>query len=82
MPTLHVRDCPEETYERIRELASANKRSLSAEAVKLLDEALRNHERRPAHAEALAWILRNRHVYPAGKKVPDSVELLREDRAR
>jgi hypothetical protein len=50
--------------------------------LKLLDEALRNHERLPAHAEALARILRNRHVYPAGKKVPDSVELLREDRAR
>jgi len=82
MATLHVRDVPEETCERIRELASANKHSLSAEALKLLDEALRNHERRAAHSEALASLRRRRWVPPADKNIPDSTELLREDRER
>ena len=92
MPTLHVRNVPERLYGRIQSLASARNRSLSAQVVTLLDLALEIEGSRAAHAEALAGIRRRRHTYrPAagsgrssrkGKAVPDSVSLLREDRAR
>lgn len=40
MPNLTVRDIPESVYERLRERAAANRRSLSAEIVTLLETTL------------------------------------------
>ena len=40
MPTLTVRDIPETVYEKLRERADARHRSMSAEVVTLIEEAL------------------------------------------
>lgn len=40
MPNLTVRDIPERVYKRLRERASAHRRSLSSEIVVLLEEQL------------------------------------------
>lgn len=40
MPTLTVRDIPDRVYERLREQAAANRRSMSSEIVTLLERAL------------------------------------------
>ena len=40
MPALTVRDIPERVYERLKERAGMNRRSLSGEIVTLLEEAL------------------------------------------
>lgn len=40
MATLHVRNVPDELYERLRELAATNDRSIGAETVQLLTERL------------------------------------------
>lgn len=82
MPTLHVRDVPEEMYERIRRLALARNRSLGAEVVTLLDKALAQEEIRQSQAKLLTGIRRRRQKKPPNPKVPDSLVLLREDRAR
>lgn len=82
MPTLHVRNVPEDLHERIREIASADRRSLSGEVVVLLDEALGNRKRLARHVEALESLRRRRRVYRSKGKLPDSTQLLREDRAR
>jgi hypothetical protein len=46
MATLHVRNVPDELYERLRVQADGNGRSIGAEAVQLLDERLGGASRR------------------------------------
>lgn len=41
MPILHVRNVPDELYERIRARAALHRRSLTAETVALLEAGLR-----------------------------------------
>jgi plasmid stability protein len=81
MPTLHVRNVPEDLYERIRRLAVAEKRSLSAQVVVLLESAV---ERQAAPPGPLFERIRRRReqIERAVGKLPSSVDLLREDRAR
>jgi antitoxin FitA len=80
MATLHVRSVPDELYVRLQELAAVRQRSLSAEVITLLQQALMDEERRQQQAKVLAGIRRRRFVPPPGS--PDSVTLLREDRGR
>ena len=80
MPILHVRNVPEELYERIQQRAQSQHRSISAEVLSLLREALEASER--PQARVLGDIRRRRFYRPAEAGAPDSVELLREDRER
>jgi plasmid stability protein len=80
MATLHVRSVPEDLYERIQNLAQSRSRSLSAEVITLLYQALEEEESRKRQGKLLADIRRRRFALPIG--APNSVELLREDRRR
>jgi plasmid stability protein len=86
MATLYVREVPDELYAALRERAEEEGRSISAEAVSLLKRALEDvaeeRPRREAHRAALKRMreISDSITLPAG--YPDSVELLREDRAR
>ncbi len=80
MPILHVRNVPEELYERLRRRAQAQRRSLSAEVITLLSWALEEAERSPE--STLAAIRRRRFFRPAEVGAPESTVLLREDRER
>jgi len=81
MPTLHVRNVPDDLYERLRQRAAAEKRSLSAEVLALLEVAI---ERRPeSEADLFDRIRRRRgRIYQSHGQFPSGAELLREDRAR
>jgi antitoxin FitA len=78
MPTLHVRNIPDALYERLRQRAQEENRSLSAEVVMLLDHALEEAEGR--QSQLLDRIRRRRFFNPAKAGAPDSTTLLREDR--
>ena len=78
MPTLHVRNVPEPLYNRLRQRAESQNRSLSAEVVILLDFALEQSDDK--QAELLDSIRRRRFFNPAAAGAPDSTTLLREDR--
>jgi plasmid stability protein len=78
MPTLHVRNIPEPLYNRLRQRAESQNRSLSAEVVVLLDFALEESDDK--QAELLDNIRRRRFFNPAAAGAPDSTTLLREDR--
>lgn len=81
MAILHVRNVPDELYERLRERAASQKRSLGAEVVLLLESAVT----REAGTEGdLFERLRQRREALARRDgpFPPSVDLLREDRAR
>jgi len=82
MAILHVRNVPDEVYNKIQQLAQQRNRSLSAEVIMLLQEALRQEQTRRDQARLLSEIRRHRYTYPKHRRVPDSVELLREDRER
>ncbi len=80
MATLHVRSVPEELYARLQKLAQASHRSLSAQVVAILTDALDEAERRTLQGQALSAIRRRRFKPPA--EAPDNSALLREDRQR
>lgn len=80
MPTLQVRDLPEELYIRLKRLAREENRSIAQQTIVLLKEGLgvrRNHQlRRTALLEKISQT-----VYPDTEAV-DEVALIREDRER
>ena len=80
MATLHVRNVPDEIYERLRERAETSHRSLSAEVLILLRDAL--DDRKPSQREVLAEIRRKRFFRPSDVGAPSSTDILREDRGR
>jgi plasmid stability protein len=73
-----VRNIPEPLYNRLRQRAESQNRSLSAEVVILLDFALEQSDDK--QAELLDSIRRRRFFNPAAAGAPDSTTLLREDR--
>ncbi|HHH40577.1 MAG TPA: hypothetical protein ENK56_01070 [Chloroflexi bacterium] len=80
MTILHVQNVPEELYARLKRRAQAQRRSLSAEVIALLEWALEEAEASPQ--AVLASIRRRRFFNPAAVNVPDSTTLLRQDRGR
>jgi plasmid stability protein len=80
MSTLHVRSVPEDLYERVRQLAQLRNRSLGAQVVTMLYEAIDEEEQRKDQARVLTSI-RRRRLVPT-KKTASSLELLHEDRRR
>jgi plasmid stability protein len=79
MPTLYVRNLPDDLDKRIRSRAARERRSLGAEVIVLLEEALENEAIRERRSQALENIARRRRSMP---KSSDSLALLREDRNR
>ena len=82
MPILHVRNVPDDLYTRIQRLANAKNRSMSAQVIRLLDQAVQTEEARQSQAKILAGIRRRRASYARNSSTSDSVALLREDRKR
>ena len=80
MPTLQVRDLPEDVYIKLRMLAKEENRSIAQQTVVLLKQSLGLHKNNKLRRQALLEKL-------AINKYPDSVEidvvgLIREDRER
>ena len=80
MAILHVRNVPEELYARLKRRADSERRSLSAEAIMLLEWAMEEVER--TSEATLASIRQRRSFDPALAGAPDSTALLRQDRDR
>ena len=80
MPTLQVRDLPDDVYNQITYLAEKEHRSLTQETIILLKEGITRRigdkERRRKLLEKMSDLRID------GSKYPDPVELIREDRER
>ena len=76
MNTLHVRSVPDALYKRLQQLANARNRSLSAQVITMLEQAVDAEERRKKQAKVLTSIQRRR--FKAPKNAPSTLELLRE----
>lgn len=82
MATLHVRNMPDDLYEKISGLAADQQRSIGAEVVILLSEAVASYAMQEERAQALARLARRRRMLGKRFRATDSVELIREDRDR
>lgn len=80
MNTLHVRSIPDDLYQRLKQLANTRNRSLSAQVMEMLSQALEEEELRSKQTAALTSIRRRRFTPPASS--PTSLDLLHEDRKR
>jgi plasmid stability protein len=79
MATLHVRNVPDELYDRLKELAKEDDRSLSSAVIGLLEEAVVAGSRRRrmmAAIDALHQIALENGPQPAGT----AAQLIREVR--
>ena len=80
MNTLHVRSVPDDLHKRLQQLAHSKNRSLSAQVITMLAQAIENEERRKKQTQILKSIQRRRFKAPGN--APASLDLLREDRTR
>jgi plasmid stability protein len=81
MATLHVRNVPEDLYERLRRRAQEEGRSINAETIELLRPALAERDR-VSIEELLAQAERFRATQTPDPDAPTAVEMIREDRER
>ena len=79
MATLHVRDVPNDVYEKIRALARSEGRSLNAQVVRLLSVTARGVTTSLSVEEALGAARRIRETGKAGRGAA-SLALLHEGR--
>ena len=80
MPILHVRNVPEDLYERIKQQAALRNRSISAQVITMLARAVEEPSR--SQDEILEGIQRRRFFQPTNAGAPDSTALLRQERSR
>jgi len=80
MPTLQVRDLPEDIYIKLNMIANKEKRSIAQQTIVLLKESLGLHINNKLRRKALLEKL-NEKKYPENIEI-DQVELIREDRER
>jgi len=78
MPTLYVREIPEQVYQTAQRIAQEQGRSLSAYVITVLEQAIEDEKVRQKRSQALARIRRRRRPLPPG--APDSVEIIRRMR--
>ncbi|MDF5707139.1 MAG: hypothetical protein PUP90_05505 [Nostoc sp. S4] len=89
MATLHTLNIPDKLYAQLQELAEAENNSIDAQVITILQNALQakmqptEEERRKNVPKLLEEISqRRRRLNPADFGLPDSTELIREDRHR
>ena len=80
MNTLHVRSVPDDLYKQLQQIAHARNRSLSAQVITMLAQAVEDEERRQRQEKVLASIHRRR--FTSSGKSSSSLKMLREDRDR
>ena len=80
MPTLQVRDLPEDIYITLNLIANEENRSIAQQTIVLLKESLGLHINNKLRRKALIEQLSERN-YTKGSEI-DQVELIREDRER
>jgi len=83
MPTLYVENVPKELYEALRKRARANRKSMAAEVISLLEQNVPTEAeltKRRAAVQALARLRAMPSLTPG--PFPSAEEMIREDRDR
>ena len=82
MPSIQIRDLPEQIYSKIKNNAQKDHRSLSQQAVVTLKKGLRIDENHKERRRILVDQIMSRRVAFDIAKLENPVNLIREDRDR
>jgi plasmid stability protein len=82
MPTLYVENVPRDLYEALRARARSHRRSIAAETISILEQAVPSQAELKRRAAFLERIQRMRSRGAKGQREPSAEQLLREDRDR
>lgn len=82
MANLSLRDVPDELYQKIKEIADCERRSINQQILVLLEQSVQQQQKGPK-AEVLERIDRRRKAIAARVGImPDSTEQIAEERNR
>lgn len=82
MPTLYVEKVPEQLYEALRARARANRRSIAAETLSLLEASVPTSAELKRRTALLKQAEKIRKSQPKGGSGSSAEAMLREDRER
>lgn len=83
MATLYVENVPEEIYAALRKRAKANRKSISAEVLQLLEQFVPTEQELKSRRDFIRRLERLRSKpSPSAGPFPSAEELVREDRSR
>jgi plasmid stability protein len=82
MATLYVRNIPKDLHAAIRRVAKKNLRTISAEVFLVLKQHFPTTKELRRRRVALKRLLNRKFTDTSEGKMPDSVEMIREDRER
>lgn len=82
MPTLYVENIPAEIYEALRQRARANRKSIAAEVLLLLEQNVVTATERRSRQTFLREVLRLRSRSARAGHFPTTEQMQREDRLR
>jgi len=82
MPNLQVREVPLHIYGQLRERAAKERRSLAQETLVAIERGLSVTGNARERRRTILQRVRERPAIPDAAKLPDPVEVVREDRAR
>lgn len=81
MPLLQVRECPEDIYRKITQVAKNENRTIAQQVVVLLEKSLGQKESNIERRKQLIAKIESRQISNEAKAL-DAVALIREDRDR
>ena len=83
MATLYVENVPDDVYKALRKRARANRKSIAAEVIELLQQNIPTEEELKRRRKAFEGLARLRAMKPPGPGPFQSAEeMIREDRER
>jgi len=83
MPTLYVENVPNDLYLALRKRAKANRRSMAAEVLSVLEQMVPTESTLRKRRDFWKWVQENRaSAEESGQRYPTAEELIREDRER
>lgn len=82
MATLYAENIPDDRYEALRNRAKHNRRSVAAEILSLLEEHVPTEKEMKAWKEWVRRLEKLKFTSTSDTPMPDSLELIREDRDR
>ena len=83
MPTLYVENVPKDLYEALRARARANRTSIAAEVIGLLEQFVPTPQELRRRKKAFEVLKRIQASRPLGRgPFPSTEEMIREDRER
>ena len=81
MSSLQIRDVPADLLEKLRAISAKERRSVNAQALVMLAEAVRDKQARLTIAELIEKAGEIRRAANGRGKIPDSAQLIRKARA-